>query len=125
MTADDFRRAALNLEGANEGAHMGHPDFRANGRIFATLTADEQWGVVMVTPEEQRELLRTDPAAFAPASGAWGRQGCTRVRLEAADAATVRGAMMLAWERVTQMPPSRSKKAPRTAVKPRPRTRRT
>ncbi|RPH59540.1 MAG: MmcQ/YjbR family DNA-binding protein, partial [Acidobacteria bacterium] len=35
MTADDFRRIALGLEGAIEAVHMGHPDFRINGRIFA------------------------------------------------------------------------------------------
>ena len=38
MTADDFRRITLALEGAVEKAHMGHPDFRVNGRIFATST---------------------------------------------------------------------------------------
>ena len=37
LTADQFRDLALQMEGAVEGAHMAHPDFRANGRIFATL----------------------------------------------------------------------------------------
>ena len=40
MTDDDFRDIALALDGAIEGAHMGHPDFRANSRIFASLRAD-------------------------------------------------------------------------------------
>lgn len=35
--AEDFRRMALSLEGAEEGSHMGSPDFRVGGRIFATL----------------------------------------------------------------------------------------
>jgi hypothetical protein len=42
MNVGAFRRIALSLEGAEEGSHMGHPDFRVNGRIFATLAAAAQ-----------------------------------------------------------------------------------
>jgi hypothetical protein len=100
MTADDFRGLALTMEGAVERSHMNHPDFRANGRIFATLHSNDEWGMVKVRPEEQRELMRAHPNVFVPSSGAWGRQGCTNVRLAAADARTVQGAMILAWEGV-------------------------
>ena len=98
MTSDDFRRLALEMAGAIESAHMNHPDFRAHGRIFATLHHNDEWGMVKVTPEEQRELMRAHPAVFVPSAGAWGRQGCTNVRLAAADERTVRAAMLLAWE---------------------------
>jgi hypothetical protein len=108
MTADDFRRLALSMQDAIEGAHMGHPDFRANGRIFATLRGDDEWGMVKVSPEEQQVLLRDAPAVFVPAAGAWGRQGCTHVRLAAADFATVRAAMTLAWNAVVAARPPRS-----------------
>ena len=107
VTADDFREIALSLEDAVEKSHMGHPDFRANGRIFSTLGPGEKWGVVMLTPEEQKEFMRLHPKAFSPASGAWGRQGCTTVHLEAADKRTVRGAMLLAWQRAIDQPPPR------------------
>jgi hypothetical protein len=98
MTAEDFRRLALSMPGAIERAHMGHPDFRANGRIFATLHSDDHWGMVKLTPDEQKAFMRMGPGMFVPSSGAWGRQGCTNVRLDSADEATVRGAMILAWE---------------------------
>jgi hypothetical protein len=107
LTADDFRRLALSMAGAIESAHMGHPDFRANGRIFATLQAGEQLGMVKLSAEEQRELMRERPAMFFPASGAWGRQGCTMVRLENADEATLRGAVVLAWQQVAAQPHGR------------------
>src|SRR3954466_46395 len=87
MTADDFRTLALSFDGAVEQAHMGHPDFRANGRIFATLQADDERGMVKVPPDEQLQLLRVAEQTFPPASGAWGRQGCTMVRLAGADVA--------------------------------------
>jgi hypothetical protein len=108
MTEDDFRRLALSMSGVIEGAHMGHPDFRANGRIFATLHGDDESGMVKLTPEEQHEFIRLHPGVFAPENGAWGRQGCTRVRLAAASERVVRGAMTLAWENVAAKPAVRS-----------------
>jgi hypothetical protein len=115
LTPDDFRELALELEGAIEGAHMGHPDFRANGRIFATLHTGDEWGMVKLTPDEQREFMRTHPKMFVPSAGAWGRQGCTNVRLDIADARTLRAALLLAWTAVTSMPAPRARRSKRTS----------
>jgi hypothetical protein len=112
VTAEDFRALALTHAAAVEGAHMGHPDFRLNGRIFATLTSDGARGMVKLTPEQQREFLKQD-AAFEPASGAWGRQGSTMVSLARAKTTTVRAAMTLAWENAEQLPPPKSRRTPR------------
>jgi hypothetical protein len=97
LSAEDFRRIALGMRDAVESAHMGHPDFRTAGKIFATLHADRKHGMVKLTPEQQETLVRDHPAAFAPENGAWGRQGCTAVRLDVADEDTVGEAMTLAW----------------------------
>ncbi len=70
MTADDFREIVLSMDGAAEGAHMKHPDFRANGRVFASLTPGEETAVVKLAPEEQQELMRINPKSFVPAAGA-------------------------------------------------------
>jgi hypothetical protein len=107
MTADDFREIALSMQGAIERAHMGHPDFRVNDRIFCTLHSNDQWGMVKLTPEVQREVIRTHPKMFEPASGAWGRQGSTMVRLDVADKGTVRGAIVLAWQTAVDKPPKK------------------
>jgi hypothetical protein len=104
MTGDTFRALALALHGVTEGAHMGHPDFRANGRIFASLDASERSGTVMLTPDEQAELVRAYAGVFGPAAGAWGRQGCTTIVLRQADEAAVRGALLLAWQRAMDRP---------------------
>jgi hypothetical protein len=98
MNAKDFRRIALGHSGVIEKEHMGHPDFRANGRIFATLHADMKFGMVKLTPDEQTTFMRAHPGAFSPEAGAWGRAGCTRVRLEAIDDETLGEAMTLAWK---------------------------
>ena len=104
MTGDEFREIALAQPGAEERSHMGHPDFRANGRIFATLVADERTGMVKIAPAEQVVLLRDYPAIFKPAAGAWGRQGCTLVHLTKATPRVVRPAMQLAYEGVASKP---------------------
>jgi hypothetical protein len=110
LTADEFRRLALSMPGAIEGAHMGHPDFRANGRIFATLRRDGSLGMVKLPPEQQRRVLR-ETSAFTPSSGAWGRQGCTDVDLAAADRDVVAAAMHSAWQAAMELPPPRKKTA--------------
>jgi hypothetical protein len=99
-SANDFRRIALGLEHATEGAHMGHPDFRVHGRIFATIHPDHRTGMVKLTPDEQRALVREHPTVFSPENGAWGRQGCTRVQLANTDEETIGEAMTLAWRGV-------------------------
>ena len=88
---------ALALDGATEGAHMGHPDFRAHGRIYATLRQDRTSGMVVLTPEQQQRFMEVS-VAFAPEAGAWGRGGSTRVDLRAADEETVGEALTLAWQ---------------------------
>ena len=99
MTSNAFRRIALGFDGAVEKAHMGHPDFRtAKGKIFATLHADDQHGMVALTPDQQQRFVGEFPAAFAPAAGAWGRGGSTIVTLAAIDAETLGEAMTLAWK---------------------------
>ncbi len=99
-TAADFRRIALSLPEATEGAHMGHADFRVGGKIFATLGyPDEHWGVLKLTPEAQTALVRELPAAFVPVKGGWGRSGSTQVRLENVDEPTIRAALLTAWRK--------------------------
>jgi len=110
MTSDDFRELALSMQGAIESAHMGHPDFRANGRIFATLHSNDRFGMVKLEPAEQREFMREHPRMFEPSAGAWGRQGCTNVVLKAARESAVRAAMTLAWEHVTSQPAPKARK---------------
>jgi hypothetical protein len=99
-SAKDFRRIALGMKDTVEGAHMGHPDFRVNGRIFATLHPDHQSGMVKLTPDQQQIFVREDPATFAPESGAWGRQGCTRVLLDSADEDKLGEAITIAWQNI-------------------------
>ncbi len=124
MNVSGFRRVALSMPFAVEGAHMDHPDFRVEGKIFATLPPRSfggaarrapptrsgrsgrsatggrgggALGMVKLTPEQQGVFMKANPGVFEPCQGAWGRRGCTYVRLSEVDRATLRRAMAAAW----------------------------
>src|SRR5262252_8568558 len=114
MNVDAFRRIALSLEGAEEGSHMGHPDFRVNGRIFATLAAAAQgYGNLLLTPEQQSAFVTELPQIFLPVPGGWGKNGATHVRLAAVSEDVLTGALRTAWRlRVEKNTKSDKKRAP-------------
>ena len=98
VTSDDFRRVAVNLPEAKESSHMGHPDFRVRGKIFATLGfPGDEWAMVKLTPEQQQRFVQSEPDVFRPVKGGWGRRGATNVCLEAADETTLKRALVTAW----------------------------
>jgi hypothetical protein len=110
MDADDFRQMALSFDGAEEGSHMGSPDFRVGGRIFATLATEHLgFGNLMLPPESQRALVAEAPEVFLPIPGGWGRKGCTHIRLADAAAGQILKVLHTAWNlRVEKNGSSRS-----------------
>jgi hypothetical protein len=113
MTPDGFRRLALKMPEASEVGHMGHPDFRVGGKIFATLGyPDAGWGMVKLTPEQQEAFVTAEPTVFVPVKGGWGLRGATTVRLRTAKTASVRTALAAAWRNVAPRP-----RAPKAARK--------
>jgi hypothetical protein len=114
MNASDFRRIALSLEGAEEGSHMGAPDFRVGGRIFATLASQKQgYGNLLLTPEQQAEFVHELPRVFLPIPGGWGKMGMTHIRLAQASEDVLTGALRTAWGlRAEKNTRAKRKKAP-------------
>jgi hypothetical protein len=101
VTLKSFRRIALSMPDAIEASHMGHPDFRVGKKIFASLGyPDAAWAMVKLTPEQQAVLVSAEPKVFVPVPGGWGRQGSTNVRLAAADTATLKSALAMAWRNI-------------------------
>jgi hypothetical protein len=99
MNADDFRRIALSLPGAEESSHMGPPAFRVGGRIFATLAAQHLgYGNLMLTPEHQADFVAEMSEVFIPVAGGWGRNGATHVRLATVTEDVLAGALGVAYK---------------------------
>lgn len=109
MTIDQFRRMALKIPTAVEQSHMNHPDFRVTGKIFASLGApDANWGMVKLTPDQQRAFIEKAPEVFKPCSGAWGRAGATKVYLASAKASLALAAIKAAAKNIVSRANKRS-----------------
>jgi hypothetical protein len=120
MDAEDFRQMALSLDGAEEGSHMGAPDFRVGGRIFATLAMQHLgFGNLMLSPALQQVLLAEAPDVFLPIPGGWGRMGATHIRLADASEQQMLKGLQLAWSlRIEKNGNSRSSRSGRKRGKP-------
>jgi hypothetical protein len=129
VNTQDFRRIALSLEGAEESSHMGSPDFRVGGRIFATLAAAKLgYGNIMIMPEQQAAFVEELPEVFIPVKGGWGRNGATHVRLDLANEDLLAGALRTAWRlrleknaKTDKKGPPRSKPTPAKSPSPKKR----
>jgi hypothetical protein len=98
MTEAGFRKIALQMPGAVEGSHMGHADFRVDGKIFATCGLKKGFGVLMLTPEQQAGMVEDAPKIFLPVPGGWGKNGSTMVALANVTPALLEPALRLAWK---------------------------
>ena len=121
MTAADFRRIALSLEGVEEYSHAGLPAFRVGGRKFASLASQAQgYGNLMLTLEQQAAFVDEAPEIFLPIPGGWGKMGHTHIRLAAARKDVLTGALQTAWKlRIEKNAKTRGKKRalpPRSGV---------
>jgi hypothetical protein len=127
MDVEDFRRIALSLPGAEESSHMGAPDFRVGGRIFATLASQKQgYGNLMLTPEQQATFVEELPEVFVPIVGGWGKSGATHIRLDSANADVLTGALRTAWNLRLEKnnkagPKKRTGPGTKKTLRPRPR----
>jgi|SRR5664279_3098126 len=113
MTPDQFRRLALSFADTEEHAHHHHPDFRVGGKIFAALGyPDETCAMVILTPEQQAELLHDHPEVFAPAAGAWGHNGSTTIALPKVTKAILQPAIQAARQKALAATSAAKKKKP-------------
>jgi hypothetical protein len=99
MTAADFRRIAMSLDGVEEYSHAGMAAFRVGGRKFASLASQaEGYGNLMLTPEQQAVFIEEAPELFLPIPGGWGKMGHTHIRLASASEDVLTGALRTAWK---------------------------
>lgn len=69
------------------------------GKKFASLASQaEGYGNLMLTLEQQAEIVREAPEIFLPIPGGWGKVGHTHIRLVAASEDVLKGALRTAWK---------------------------
>ena len=111
MTEAEFVAIALSLPEAQLGVNHGRPALNVRGKIFAGPGEGRGGIAVVKLPLEQQEMLcEAEPSVFRPDPTGWGKLGWTSFNVEAADAATARSALIIAWRNM----------APKTLVKKHP-----
>jgi hypothetical protein len=114
MTAADFQRIALSLDGVEEVPHAGLPAFRVGGARFASLASQSAgYGNLTLTLEQQAAFVEEAPQIFLPIPGGFGRMGHTHIRLAAANEDILTGALRTAWKlRIEKNAKRRAKRRP-------------
>ena len=116
MTAADFRRIALSLQGVEEYSHAGLPAFHVAGRKFASLASQAGGhGNLMLTLEQQTAFVDEAPEIFLPIPGGWGNMGHTHIRLAAASEDVLTGALRTACKLRIDKNAKTSRKTPHVA----------
>lgn len=91
----------MRMPGAVEVGHMGDPDVRVGGKIFATLGYPTgEWAKVKLARGQHEAFCVAEPSVFVPVKGRWGERGATNVRLRPAKELSVRLALTAVWRRV-------------------------
>src|SRR5215217_4243950 len=104
--AADLRRMALALPGTTEAPHFDRAAFKVD-RIYVTMAADGRTANFKFTPDEQEFKCQLAPEVFSPIDNAWGRQGWTMARLEAASEDDLAGALEVAYAHAVGKPKRR------------------
>jgi hypothetical protein len=94
-TAAQARRVFLDQPEAEEKSHMGHPDFRVGGKIFATLWPDRNVAIVRLSVADQTGALQMNPEALSLKY--WGKSPYLEVDLQRANVALLRALAQAAW----------------------------
>jgi hypothetical protein len=97
-TTEQARRIFLEQPQAEEKSHMGHPDFRVGGKIFATLQPAKKVAVVMLSSADQAAAMQMNPEALTQKY--WGKKGYVEVNLGRANAALLRALAQAAWRHI-------------------------
>jgi hypothetical protein len=97
-TRDDVIQIARSLPDHSSAPHFDRLALKAGGKIFATVDSAGETVNLMLTPEDQSELLAVTDAA-RPVPGVWGRKGSTTVTLSRVERADLREWLATAWRR--------------------------
>lgn len=97
VTADTVRELALALPETEEKLAWGLPTFRVRGKIFCSLSDDDESMGFKVSKEERAELVAADPDKYFFIPSHDTNFNFARLRLAAVDADELREVITEAW----------------------------
>lgn len=97
MTADELSAIALSFPGAETGTTHGWPSFKAAGKFFTRIRAEDDSVVVYIDSEDQRDMLmEAEPETFHITDHYRGYP-IVLARLATVDPAWLRAALEKRW----------------------------
>lgn len=110
ISVDEARKMAMSFPGTVELPHFDRTSFRAGGKkIFMTMKEDEQFAVLMLTPEEQSLFSSSPDGSIYPVPNKWGLHGATIVNLKKVKKGLFKDAVTCAWNGKKPIAGSRKK----------------
>jgi hypothetical protein len=98
ISVDDARKLAMAFPGTMEMPHHDRTSFRINGKkIFMTMKVEEEFAVLMLTPEDQSVFIKSPDGAVHPVPGKWGLDGATIFNLKIVKKSLFKDALTCAW----------------------------
>lgn len=98
ISVDEARKLAMSFPGTVERPHFDRASFRVNDkRIFMTMKEDEQFAVLMLTPEDQSVFIKSPDRAVHPIPNKWGLNGATFFNLKKVKKSLFKDALNCAW----------------------------
>lgn len=100
ITIETFRTLALSFPEATEEPHFEKTSFRIKKKIFATLDANKNLGVLKFNEIEQSVFCASSEKFFYPVPNKWGQQGWTIVDLTKVPEAMLQDALSVSYDTV-------------------------
>lgn len=96
VSTGEARKLAMQLPETVELPHFDRTSFRVK-KIFMTMKEDEQFAVLMLTPEDQSVFSSSPDGAVYQMPNKWGLKGATMVNLKKVKKGLLKDAMKCAW----------------------------
>jgi len=97
VTAAELKRIALSFPGVEEGSSYGQPSFLLAKKFFTRLRQEDNSIVMMVGSIDERDMLLENAPALFHITPHYKNYPAILVRMEKADAATVRAMLERRW----------------------------
>lgn len=98
ISTAEARKQAMEFPGTTEAPHFEKTSFRVKGKkIFMTMKEDENYAVLMLTPEDQSVFIASPDGSMYPHPSKWGLKGCTVVDLKKVKKGLFKDALACAW----------------------------
>ncbi|MEN2399609.1 MmcQ/YjbR family DNA-binding protein [Flavobacterium sp. MC2016-06] len=100
VSIETFRTLALAFPEAEEGPHFDKTSFRIKKKIFATIDAKKNLGILKFSEIDQSVFCASSNMFFYPIPNKWGKQGWTFVDLVKVPKEMFEDALSLSYDNV-------------------------